>query len=73
MINMKLTKGDTPTSQARQGKQPHYGVCNKEWDGLNIVDYALLAELAYFDPPDVPQALKQFFPPDKGRILLLTK
>ncbi|CAN0497248.1 unnamed protein product, partial [Ectocarpus sp. 12 AP-2014] len=48
---------------------PKYASCGSKWHGLSLLDYALLAELAYFDQHDdkVPlsEVANQFFPPGK--------
>eukprot|EP00611_Tribonema_gayanum_P001910 TRINITY_DN11405_c0_g1_i1.p1 TRINITY_DN11405_c0_g1~~TRINITY_DN11405_c0_g1_i1.p1 ORF type:complete len:963 (+),score=216.15 TRINITY_DN11405_c0_g1_i1:3-2891(+) len=50
--------------------QPRYATCGMLWAGLSLVDYALLAELSYFDPDDtttpLQQVLDKFFPSDKA-------
>lgn len=47
---------------------PRYGLCGHRWAGLSLVDYALLSELAYFDPKhqDLGAALDLLFPPERG-------
>lgn len=49
---------------------PRYASCESKWQGLSLIDYALLAELAYFDQndPKVPlsEVAKHFFPEKSG-------
>eukprot|EP00638_Chattonella_subsalsa_P002956 CAMPEP_0117742916 /NCGR_PEP_ID=MMETSP0947-20121206/5816_1 /TAXON_ID=44440 /ORGANISM="Chattonella subsalsa, Strain CCMP2191" /LENGTH=867 /DNA_ID=CAMNT_0005559501 /DNA_START=1023 /DNA_END=3626 /DNA_ORIENTATION=+ len=49
---------------------PRYGLCGHRWEGLSLVDYALLSELAYFDPDDervnLPHILQALFPPEEN-------
>ncbi|CAM9629153.1 unnamed protein product [Discosporangium mesarthrocarpum] len=56
-------------------EEPRYAACGLSWHGLSLVDYALLAELAYFDPhnPDIPleEVMAQFFPKTKGPKFIL--
>ncbi|CAM9766824.1 unnamed protein product, partial [Laminaria digitata] len=47
-----------------------YASCGSKWHGLSLLDYALLAELAYFDQHDLEVPLsevaEQFFPAENG-------
>lgn len=43
----------------------HYAVCGHTWHGLQLVDYALLSELAYITPSEknaLPKLLQKLFP-----------
>ncbi|CAM9609451.1 unnamed protein product [Chrysoparadoxa australica] len=43
-------------------QQPRYATCDSRWHGFSLVDYALFAELAYFEPEDQGAVLQEFFP-----------
>jgi len=49
---------------------PKYGLCGHTWEGLSLIDYALLSELAYFDPEaphvNLPNILNTVFPHPDG-------
>lgn len=56
---------DTFTRVLGRNSSAHYAVCGHTWHGLQLVDYALLAELAYITPSEkneVPRLLKRLFP-----------
>jgi len=45
-------------------EEVRYAVCEQRWNGLSVVDYALLSLLSYFEPSDprLPELMGEFFP-----------
>ncbi|CAM9261345.1 unnamed protein product [Ascophyllum nodosum] len=68
--NAFVVKATLETSGDPVTVAPRYASCGMKWNGLSLLDYALLAELAYFDQhnPAVPlsEVAEQFFPGGKN-------
>jgi hypothetical protein len=73
MVLLKKDPNETPANAKKRisGQQEFlrkpalsgYAACEFDWYGLSLVDYALLAELAYFDiSSDMRELLQQLFP-----------
>ncbi|CAM9941323.1 unnamed protein product, partial [Choristocarpus tenellus] len=73
--NAFVVKATFETQGSPVIEEPRYAACGLSWHGLSLVDYALLAELAYFDPydPQVPleDVMAQFFPKKKSPKFIL--
>ena len=56
-MSLDLERGDGAAAPggAPGGAPPRYAACGHRWHGLSLLDYALLSELSYFDPPHVTQ------------------
>ena len=50
-LNLKTTKdGSKPVAAPKDGNT--YAICDSKWHDLDVIDYALLSTLAYYDMED---------------------
>ncbi|TMW57046.1 hypothetical protein Poli38472_002971 [Pythium oligandrum] len=71
IVKLHLGLANT-TNKAMHVDIPRYASCSNNWNGLDIVDYALLAEAAYFDPLslDIERFVSTVFNHDLGEIVI---
>jgi hypothetical protein len=65
-IHDNPNKDDDPAlNSGNENVYGRYASCDMKWHGLTLLDYALLAEAAYFDPSqtNLTALLSYFFPP----------
>jgi len=56
---------ETVSAVLSADETPHYAICGHKWNGLQLVDYALMSMVSYISPNevnDLPRLLKLLFP-----------